>query len=209
MITILLLFFFYIFIYYGIFIFIQIVILTIIFFASNFIIGINPFVKEMYIIRIVSIFIIILILSYNSHSSTISIVLILPFSIDKISYFHESQDFIGKKVYIDLEENIERFLLFKEKEVSDFLVTLDNNENYICILEFIPDISVYDDLAPQLILSKPFLINHFSSSTVITKFMNERLDYMVDYYYLDDSIIHETKLGSGPIILLKYAVINL
>jgi hypothetical protein len=157
----------------------------------------------------VSIFIIILILSYNSHSSTISIVLILPFSIDKISYFHESQDFIGKKVYIDLEENIERFLLFKEKEVSDFLVTLDNNENYICILEFIPDISVYDDLAPQLILSKPFLINHFSSSTVITKFMNERLDYMVDYYYLDDSIIHETKLGSGPIILLKYAVINL
>jgi hypothetical protein len=42
-----------------------------------------------------------------------------------------------------------------------------------------------------MLLSKPFLINRNSSATTITKFILERLDFMVDYYYLDDTIIQK------------------
>jgi hypothetical protein len=40
-------------------------------------------------------------------------------------------------------------------------------------------------------LSNPILINRNSSATNINKFILERLDYMVDYYYLDDTIIQK------------------
>ena len=40
-------------------------------------------------------------------------------------------------------------------------------------------------------LSEPFLINRNSSGTTINKFILERLNYMVDYYYLDDTIIQK------------------
>jgi hypothetical protein len=42
-----------------------------------------------------------------------------------------------------------------------------------------------------MLLSKPVLINGNSSPTTINKFILERLDYMVDYYYLDDTIIQK------------------
>jgi len=48
----------------------------------------------------------------------------------------------------------------------------------------------------------PFFINRFSSQITIQQFIDERLEFMVDYYYLDDSIIQETKNGAGPVILL-------
>jgi hypothetical protein len=40
-------------------------------------------------------------------------------------------------------------------------------------------------------LSNPVLINLNSSPTTINKFILERLEYMVDYYYLDDTIIQK------------------
>jgi hypothetical protein len=95
--------------------------------------------------------------------------------------------------------------LFNINEISDFLNwELDINNNYIATIEFIPDISKYDIDAPQMILSKPFLINKFSSSETIMKFIDERLYYMVDYYCLDDTLILDTKNRSGPGVILNY-----
>lgn len=74
-------------------------------------------------------------------------------------------------------------------------------------IEFIPDILIYSTDYPQMLLSKPFLINKFSSSTLITKFIFERLEIMVDYYYLDDEIIQNTKNKGGPVVLLTYGKI--
>ena len=50
-----------------------------------------------------------------------------------------------------------------------------------------------------MLLSNPFLINKFSSVNLLTKFMNERLELMIDYYYLDDSVLQDSY-----IILLNY-----
>lgn len=55
-----------------------------------------------------------------------------------------------------------------------------------------------------MILSKPFLINKYSSAETITKFIYERLEIMVDYYYLDDTVIEDTKNGAGPVVWLKF-----
>ena len=56
-----------------------------------------------------------------------------------------------------------------------------------------------------MIVAKPFLINRFSSATTLSIFIIKRLNYMVDYYYLDDTIIQECKDGSGPAVIIKYS----
>jgi hypothetical protein len=73
----------------------------------------------------------------------------------------------------------------------NYLNKLEDNENYILDIGFIPDIALWDLDAPVMLLSKTLLINRNSSSTTITKFILERLDFMVDYYYLDDTIIQK------------------
>jgi hypothetical protein len=50
-------------------------------------------------------------------------------------------------------------------------------------------------------LSNCILINRDSSPTTITKFILERLEYMVDYFYLDDTIIQKE---SGCAVSLTY-----
>jgi hypothetical protein len=72
-------------------------------------------------------------------------------------------------------------------------------------MEFMPSDEDMD--APQLILSKPFLINRHSSVTTIMKFINERLDKMVDVFYLDDIVIQPEIIG--PIVKLTYKKINI
>jgi hypothetical protein len=200
---ILLTFLFFVYIYFGSLALIQIILWMIVFLLSNFFIGINPLSRELYIIRIMAFCVIIFILYYNSMNSSILTAFILPLSISKISYFNElGSDNI---IYVDPNFETERFYLFKVNETSDFLNKLDINDNYIAIIEFIPEISEYEIDAPQLFLSKPFLINKFSSETTLTKFMFERLNYMVDYYYLDDSIIQQCKDKTGPVIVITYS----
>lgn len=146
---------------------------------------------------------ILFIFYYNSQQSYIVTAFILPLSINKISYLDElGSDNI---IYIDPNFSSERFYLFKVNETSDFLNKLDINDNYIAIIEFIPEISEYKIDAPQMILSKPFMINSFSSETTLTKFIFERLNYMVDYYYLDDSIILDCKDRTGPAVIITYS----
>ena len=178
-------------------------IFSIIFLISNFLIGFNPFSKELHVIRIISIFVIIFILHYNSIDTNIASSYILPFSINSISYLHELDSPWG----ISSEQKIEIFYLFKTKETSDFLNKLDDEDNYTAFIEFIPDVLLLESDIPVMVLSKAFLLNKFSSEEIITKFIFERLEEMVDYYYLDDSIIQEVKQGGGPVVILRYAKI--
>jgi len=62
---------------------------------------------------------------------------------------------------------------------------------FLLEIGFIPNITLWDIDAPQMLLSKPILINKNSSSTTINKFIWERLDNMVDTYYLDDTILQK------------------
>jgi hypothetical protein len=124
---------------------------------------------------------------------------ILPFSINSISYLDEIDS-----ISVDNESNSEMLYLFNTDEISDFLNKLDIDDNYIATIEFIPEISDYNTEAPRLFLSKPFLLNSLSSPATISKFIFERLNYMADYYYLDDNIIQQCKHGVGPVVLINY-----
>lgn len=73
-----------IYIKFGLFVLIQILIWSLVFILSNFLIQFNPN-REMYIIRILSILVIMFILYYNSLEHIISTALIIPLSISKIS----------------------------------------------------------------------------------------------------------------------------
>ena len=165
---------------------ISILILTVI--LSNSLLGLNPYEKWLHIIKIISIILIFLILYYNSSDIKISTAIMLPLSISKISYL----DDLDIPIIPDFEsQKIEYFRKFTIKETNEFLNKLEDNESYILETSFIPNIALYDLDAPEMLLSKPLLINKNSSSTTITKFILERLDFMVDYYYLDDTIIQK------------------
>ena len=146
--------------------------------------------------------ILVFILWFNSLETTIYTTVLIPLSIVKISFIDE----IDSLIYIS-ESNTkeERLYLWNYEEIESFLKSLNIDDNYIVEMEFMPSDEDMD--APQLILSKPFLINRHSSVTIIMKFINERLDKMVDVFYLDDIVIQPEIIG--PIVKLTYKKINI
>lgn len=187
-----------IYIHYGLFTLIPVLIWTIVFFASSFLYGINPSKIEFRIIRIMSIIVIIFILWYNTVPTSIASVIILPFSMDEITFAKD----INR--YLKEDSNFNEYILYfwDSNEIKEFLSLLEDNSNYLVYLEFIPS-DEYTDV-PYLILSKPFLINRFSSETTISKFINDRLNCMVDTYYLDDIVIQPNNEKIGPFVSIKF-----
>jgi hypothetical protein len=51
-------------------------------------------------------------------------------------------------------------------------------------------------------LSNPIWINKYSSPTTLSKFIHDRLFYMVDYFYLDDAIIQINKKRTSCCIII-------
>ena len=177
-----------IYIQFGLLVLTQIIILFIIVILSNLLLGLNPYCKWLYIIKIMSIILIIFILYYNSRDILILTAFMTPLSISRISYIND----LDVPAFADFEsEKIEIFNKFTIKETTDFLNKLEDNESYIAEIGFIPCFTLWDLDAPQMSLSNPVLINRNSSPTTINKFILERLDYMVDYYYLDDTILQK------------------
>ena len=76
---------------FGLFVLSQVILLTTIFFISNFLVGINPDNTEMKVIRVISVITILYILTYNLELISVKTASILPLSISKISYFEEKE----------------------------------------------------------------------------------------------------------------------
>jgi hypothetical protein len=148
--------------------------------------------------------VIIYIFYYNSRYAIIGTSILLPLSIDKISFWNDISD----PFQMDLKsEKEEKFYLWNDEEIKDFLKSLDMDDNYIVYIEFHPADLDWD--APYLYLSKPFLINKHSSSTTIRKFIDERLDLMVDLFYLEDIVILPDIHIPGPIVKFTYYKIHM
>lgn len=145
---------------------------------------INSLYVQYLIIRLISICIILFIfLLFKSGPIFISTALILPLSIDKITFAED----LDKPFVLDSKIELTKLYLWNFLEVKEFLESLDDN-NYFVLMYFLPTDGDID--VPQQYLSKPFLINKYSSETTITCFINERLNYMVDTFYLDKSIFY-------------------
>jgi len=153
---ILFLIFYLIYIHFGLFVLIQIIIWTIVFFLSNFLVGINR-TREMKIIRILSILVIVFILYYNSITNNILSSFIIPLSINQITFvkdvFRKSND----SASINYFENahITWFKFWDKCEVKDFIELLDYNKAYLVSFELILDMEGFEQGDPTLLISSP------------------------------------------------------
>jgi len=182
---------------------IQIIIWCAMYLFANFIIGFHPFSFNWNIIRIISI-IMILYLSYkNLDKSIYSTSLLMPISQDKIQFVHDFE--IKSLNYYKTRKTV---LKINELtlDIMDFIYNLNEDDNYWVSLSFYPSITGYNlDDGMQLFISDPILINKDSSSILLTQFIMDRLHIMIDFYYLDDSIIN----NNDSIIVVKFTEIEL
>jgi hypothetical protein len=182
---------------------IHIIIWIAFYLIANLIIGFHPFSFYWNIIRILSI-IMILYLSYKNLDQSMYLTsLLIPISQDKIHYVH---DFDVKS--LDFYKPNRTVLKIHELtlDIMDFLKNLNDDDNYWVSLSFYPTITGYSiDDGMQLFLSDPILINKDSSAITLTQFIMDRLQLMIDFYYLDDSIIN----NNDGIIVVKFIKIEL
>jgi len=181
--------------YYPIFL------LILIFFISHLLLGANPLSIKLHIIRILSILIILYYLDINLSNYLIS--LLPPFCLDKIHYVH---DFQIKSINFFEQKGSILYLNTLTRDLTIFLDNLSENDNYWISLTFYPDISGYaNEEGIKLVISDPILINKESNSLLLTKFIMNRLNLMIDSYYLDDSIIN----NKNSVVIIKYTEIEL
>ena len=190
MILLILLILFIFYIQFGFLLVIQIVLLMVIFFSSNLLIGFNPYSKELRIIRFLSIITILLLVWFNINPVFISMLSVLPISKNEITFIDE----ITNKNFVIISNKKFVYTKISNETVSDLINNLDLDGDYIvnvdCILDFTEDL----DNIPKIILSKPFLINCNSSNKLIAEFIYEKLEEMTDIYFMDDTILTDESL---------------
>lgn len=189
---------------------IELILLIIILLASNFLSGINPDPNLFLYIKIFAIITIIYLLyhDYNIMNAYKLALLpiknldvsILPVSIDKITYFDELESIN----YIDTNFENKVYLtdISEQGEIFDIINSLEEHHNYVASIEFTTVFPEEGKDLPRMILSKPIMINKYSSPTIISMFIHDRLNLMVDFYYLDDEIIQLSEIG--PYICIRY-----
>lgn len=189
---------------YGLLVLISIVIWLMVFFLSNFLIGLDPNNREMYIIRIISILIIIIILYYNSIQFTISSAFIVPLSVTKITYLNDllndEQNNHLDIIYISKPDFI-WFDFADFKDVMNLLSNLGENKAYVVTFELILDQVTYEAGDPTIILGSPILISKRSNPWIILDYFSPRVLSACNSYNLDEN------LDFG--ILVKYKEIKI
>jgi hypothetical protein len=184
---------------FGLLVLISIIVWSIIFLLSNFLLGLNPNNKEMFIIRIISILVIIFILYYNSLEYGIITSLIIPLSINKITYL---EDILNEKenyhlnIFFLRKPNLLWLSFSDYKEIMNLLCLLDHNKAYIVTFDLILDQSGYQLGDPSIILGSPILISKDSNPWLISKYLSSKVVKSCNSYDLND----QTEVS----ILVKY-----
>jgi len=79
----------------------------------------------------------------------------------------------------------------------------------VVTFEFVTSLMVYNEETPVITLSKPILITKNSNPKIISDYLKERIDLVIDIYYLDDSILDSHNNPDGPAVIVNYSEINL
>jgi hypothetical protein len=90
------------------------------------------------------------------------------------------------------------------RDLTIFLENLNETDNYWASFSFYPDIAVYNEI-PKMHICDPILINRDSSPLLLTNFIMNRLNLMIDSYCLDDSLLNSKK----SIIIVQFTEIEL
>jgi hypothetical protein len=77
--------------------------------------------------------------------------------------------------------------------------------------EYITSLLMYDGDGPSINLGKPILITKNSNPQIISDYFKERINMMIDTYYLDDSILicNGKNNPDGPVVIINCCKINL
>lgn len=188
---------------YGLLVLISLVIWLMVFFLSNFLIGIDPNNKEMYIIRIISILIIIFILYYNSIQFTISSAFIVPLSVTTITFLedllNEDHNYSFDIIYFRNPNFI--WLKFGDfQEIMDFLTLLESDKAYIANFELIFDQNGFEFGEPTINLGSPILISKDSNPWLISDYLKSKIVKSSNSFDLNDQ--------NEVSILVKYKIIK-
>ena len=161
----------------------------------------------MYYIRLISIFIILFILYYNSLTSNLLSSIILPVSITKITFLN---DFLN-----DDENNpLEIFYIRKPmitwinfcdfKDIIGLLDILDHNKSYVITFDLVINQMSYESGDPSLNLGPPILISKDSNPWLLTEYLANKIGIGCNSYDLNDRLDIDN-MG----VLIKYKEINL
>jgi hypothetical protein len=184
---------------FGSLVLLSIIVWSIIFLLSNFLLGLNPNNKEMFIIRILSILIIIFILYYNSLEYTIISSLIIPLSINKITFLEDilkDKENYHFNIFYLRKPNLLWLNFGDIKEIKNLLCLLDNNKAYIVTFDLILDQSGYQLGDPSIILASPILISKDSNPWLISNYLVSQVVKACESYDLNDQ--------SEVSVLVKY-----
>jgi hypothetical protein len=127
-------------------------------------------------------------------------------SLNKITYLDQ---ILENKILIISDPYTDILYFSDSLEIHQFLQRLEKDKVYVLSLEFILSWLTYDEDSPVITLSKPILITRNTNPRTISKFIKERIDLMIDSYFLDDEILQNSGSDDGPGVLLKYREINL
>jgi hypothetical protein len=127
-------------------------------------------------------------------------------SLNKITYLDQ---ILENKILIISDPYTDILYFSDSLEIHQFLQRLEKDKVYVLSLEFILSWLTYDEDSPVITLSKPILITRNTNPRTISKFIKERINLMIDSYFLDDEILQNLGSDDGPGVLLKYREINL
>lgn len=114
--------------------------------------------------------------------------LLTPFSVDTIHY---AKDFQIKNLNLFDEKGSIFFLKNLTSDITIFLDNLSETDNYCLSLYYYPGLEYYCmEEGMKINISEPILINKGSCPILLSNFIMSRLNLMIDFYYLDDSIIN-------------------
>ena len=120
----------------------------------------------------------------------------LPLSVTEITFV---KDF-DNRPNVDSQKStlIKVSNLFSDLE--DMIWGLDPTKHYLFCFDFYPSIYGYKhQVGIRLILSKPILVQFESNPYLISNYIKNQLNAMIELYYLDDSIIQ----GEDPVIIIN------
>lgn len=193
MILILVLFLIIIHIKFGLLTLIQISIWLIVFFSSNFLLGINPNEIKFKAIRILAVITILFIIFYESQINVVTTIL-FPFSLFQIDF----RDSFEWKIKKTRDKHKISYLTIQTltQDMISLLNSLKDDENYSMSLCFISRYNKWKDNKeenPPLLIDNAIIINKESDPILISQFIMTKLEdegLFITNYSFKDSIIN-------------------
>lgn len=161
-----------------------------VFIISNYLLGLDPNNREMIIIRIISIFIIIVILYYNSLEYTIISCFVIPLSLTKITFLNDilnDQEINRLDIICIRKADFIWFNFSDFKDIMNLLSLFEDNKAYIVTFDLIIDQSGYESGDPSLLLGLPILVNKNSNPWLISRYLTEQVVKAINSYNLESN----------------------